>query len=321
MDYSIPAARSPHGWRRRTLYAIAVAVVLLPVLVMGRQRDASALPIHMYQLYVPQIAKDASVPDSASIYTVQKGDTLFSIAKRFETTVGVLVLANHLPDRNIIRLGQVLTIPDVVGRSALGYDISWPQCGGAYPEAPFSFAVIGINHHDPFTKNRCLADELSWARQGSIGPMLYMNSGGPPPGYQNAACPPSDASCLSYQFGFAAASYSFDYANDIAPDIPEYWLDVEAFNDWPSNTAANARVIQGMIDALQSRGKIVGIYSTNDQFTTVAGNYAPGLPNWIPGVAREPAQGPGACLSAPTFGGGSVAMVQWTHQFDGNYLC
>ncbi|MEO9254993.1 MAG: LysM peptidoglycan-binding domain-containing protein [Tepidiformaceae bacterium] len=321
MRHPIAPARPSQVRQRRTLYAIALALVLLPLLVMVRERDASALPVHMYQLYVPQIAKDASLPGAASTYTVQKGDTLFSIAKRFDTTVGVLVLANHLPDRNIVRLGQALTIPDVVGRSALGYDISWPQCGGGYPETPFSFAVIGINHHDPFTKNGCLADELNWARQGSIGPMLYMNSGGPPEGYQNAECSSADALCLSYEFGFAAASYSFDYANSLAPEIPEYWLDVEAFNDWPSNTAANARVIQGMIDALQSRGKIVGIYSTNYQFTTIAGSYAPGLPNWIPGVARQPDQGPGACLSAPTFGSGFVAMVQWTLTFDGNYLC
>jgi LysM repeat protein len=307
---------------RLRLLAVALALVLLAILGWsGHGGDAMAIPAPMYQLYVPQVAKDASIPDSASTYTVQKGDTLFSIAKRFETTVGVLVLANHLPDRNLIHLGQALTIPDLIGRSALGYDISWPQCGGAYPATPFSFAIIGINHHDPLTQNGCLAEELRWARQGSIGPMLYMNSGAPPAGYQNPACASNDASCLAYQFGVSAGTYSYDYANPIAPDIQNYWLDVEAFNNWPANTTLNARVIQGMIDALQSRGKIVGIYSTNYQFTTIAGTYAPALPNWIPGVAHQPADGPGACLSAPTFGGGYVAMVQWTQTFDGDYLC
>ena len=44
-------------------------------------------------------------------YTVVKGDTLGKIAKRYGTTVQVLVDLNHIKNRNLIRVGQVLLIP------------------------------------------------------------------------------------------------------------------------------------------------------------------------------------------------------------------
>lgn len=44
-------------------------------------------------------------------YTVKKGDTLTSIAKKFNTTVGELVSSNGLKNPDIIYGGQVLKIP------------------------------------------------------------------------------------------------------------------------------------------------------------------------------------------------------------------
>ena len=44
-------------------------------------------------------------------YTVVKGDTLGKIAKRYGTTVEVLVQLNHIKNKNLIRIGQVLLIP------------------------------------------------------------------------------------------------------------------------------------------------------------------------------------------------------------------
>lgn len=44
-------------------------------------------------------------------YTVRAGDTLTKIAKLFNTTVAALVKANNLKDANVLRIGQVLTIP------------------------------------------------------------------------------------------------------------------------------------------------------------------------------------------------------------------
>jgi|SRR5581483_151254 len=45
-------------------------------------------------------------------YVVQQGDTLYSIAQRYNTTVDELVAANNLPSRNtILSIGQKLIIP------------------------------------------------------------------------------------------------------------------------------------------------------------------------------------------------------------------
>lgn len=44
-------------------------------------------------------------------YTVQPGDTLASLAQRFNTTVDLLQAINNLPDRDSLQVGQKLIIP------------------------------------------------------------------------------------------------------------------------------------------------------------------------------------------------------------------
>ena len=44
-------------------------------------------------------------------YTVQWGDTVYSIARRYGTTVEAIVQANGLPSNYLIKVGQTLTIP------------------------------------------------------------------------------------------------------------------------------------------------------------------------------------------------------------------
>jgi len=48
---------------------------------------------------------------SATTYTVQQGDTLGSIARRFGTTVQELATLNKLANANTIAIGQVLKLP------------------------------------------------------------------------------------------------------------------------------------------------------------------------------------------------------------------
>jgi len=49
---------------------------------------------------------------AASTYVVRPGDTLSAIAARHGTTIRALVDANRLSDPNLIRVGQLLRIPD-----------------------------------------------------------------------------------------------------------------------------------------------------------------------------------------------------------------
>lgn len=49
---------------------------------------------------------------SAFTYTVQYGDTLFSIARRYNTTVAAITAVNNIPNPNLIYVGQQLEIPE-----------------------------------------------------------------------------------------------------------------------------------------------------------------------------------------------------------------
>lgn len=44
-------------------------------------------------------------------YTVKSGDTLSAIARKYGTTVEALVVSNGIKNKNLIHVGQVLTIP------------------------------------------------------------------------------------------------------------------------------------------------------------------------------------------------------------------
>ncbi|MDQ2965737.1 MAG: LysM peptidoglycan-binding domain-containing protein [Chloroflexota bacterium] len=52
-----------------------------------------------------------STPVATRTYTVKSGDTLSRIASQFGTTIDAIVQLNNLPDRNRLRVGQVLKIP------------------------------------------------------------------------------------------------------------------------------------------------------------------------------------------------------------------
>ena len=52
-----------------------------------------------------------SNPSSTFIYTVKKGDSLYSIAKVYETTVDAIIKQNNLKS-NLLSIGQQLVIPE-----------------------------------------------------------------------------------------------------------------------------------------------------------------------------------------------------------------
>jgi hypothetical protein len=234
-------------------------------------------------------------------------------------------------------------------QGAAGFDISWPQCGGAFPpSAPVTVVGVdgGTSHNAAGTNlnaNPCLAAEAAWAGQGMT---VYINVDGVPNGDPPAAasgpagiCASNDFACQGYNFGFDGAARSVGYAHSLGLFPTVWWLDVEGPCGYrtpplwrcstdPGGLDSNAAVIQGALDALRANGLIAGIYSTYLQFPATAGTgYNPGTPIWIAG-ASDVANAAAYCADgSKRFAGGTPWLVQYGYgvspapRWDPDYAC
>lgn len=76
------------------------------------QPAPASVPAAAAQSTAPAPAPSPTTRPNQREYVVQQGDTLYSIAQRYNTTVDELVAANNLPSRNsILSIGQKLIIP------------------------------------------------------------------------------------------------------------------------------------------------------------------------------------------------------------------
>jgi len=55
--------------------------------------------------------RNCAVPGPGGTYTVQRGDTIYSIARKLGKTPSAIINANNLVNANFIFPGQVLRIP------------------------------------------------------------------------------------------------------------------------------------------------------------------------------------------------------------------
>jgi len=62
------------------------------------------------------------------------------------------------------------------------------------------------------------------------------------------------------------------------------WIDVEGTQYWSSSPSANVNFIQGMVDEGNNRGVVLGIYTSNSQWSPIAGGSTQfsGYPLWYP---------------------------------------
>lgn len=235
---------------------------------------------------------------------------------------------------------------------ASGYDISRPQCGGAFPSNPL-FGIVGVNGGRPYDANPCLAAEYQWALGSSTSSYakasFYLNTADPGP--QLSTHWPTDATTprpcdgtwstdCTYDYGWYAAQDSFAKATSsvgvAAASAARWWLDVEIGNSWadasetPNWAALNIADLQGAVAFLQSQGVAsVGFYSTGYQWNQITGltastsgsYFAATLPNWVAGAnSLKGAQS--RCSTAYSLTGGRVELTQYpSGGYDADYLC
>jgi len=235
---------------------------------------------------------------------------------------------------------------------AVGYDISYPQCGAAYPARP-AFGIVGVNRGIVFSGNPCLgagsggASQLGWAGRQA---QLYANTGNPGPQLSShwpsdqtdprecatPAKPEPDTADCAYDYGWNAAADS--YARAVAayvslgwapagstrtPVANDWWLDVETANSWRDDTSLNVAALHGAVDYLTSVGAAsVGIYSSPRMWGQVAGGSSDfaSLPSWVAGASTLKSATSGC--AGPGLTGGEIQLTQYLSKgFDADYPC
>jgi hypothetical protein len=218
-----------------------------------------------------------------------------------------------------------------------GYDVGYPQCDGALPSG--DFGIIGVNGGYPFVHlNPCLAVQYAHAPN----PSLYLNTGYDPiytavdGKHTTATCQALSATIegtrggdvvaerQAWAVGCSEAARSLAYAASQGATHPSaWWLDVETANSWSDNKALNQFTIQGIIDMLETDVTVpVGIYSTPHQWRQIVGT----LPvygvdaDWVATGDGTAAHVKRVC-GLPGFTGAPVKLVQYTDDFDRNYVC
>jgi hypothetical protein len=226
------------------------------------------------------------------------------------------------------------------GGPSIGYDISWPQCGGAYPLNP-KFGIVGVNGGKVFSANACLASELAWA--GGATGQLYANTGNPGPALSSywpsgqtspEFCDPSnlDSETCAFDYGYNAAQDSFNKASAAytqlsltgSPAGTRWWLDVETGNSWRSDTSKNVAALKGAIQYLHGTAGVasIGVYSTQYQWNVITGGSLDfnGNPSWVAGASSLKAAQSRCAL--PSFTGNVNVYTQYPNQgFDANNVC
>ncbi len=235
----------------------------------------------------------------------------------------------------------------------VGYDISYPQCGGDYP-ASFDFAIVGVNGGRVYDINPCFAgsgrhaSQLQWAGPDAE---LYFNTGNPGPHLssywpggaadprecETDGTPQQDTSDCAFNYGWNATGHAYGAALDAylelgwtepdadrLPDDVTIWLDVEEANSWRGDRGLNVAALEGAVAYLESMGtQRIGFYSTPRLWDRITGgtDAFADHPAWHAG-ARDRSDAERRCAEEPAFTGGQLAMVQWVEDgLDHNIRC
>ena len=237
---------------------------------------------------------------------------------------------------------------DALTRGDIGFDISWPQCGGHFPKSG-DFRIVGVNRGRVYTENPCLGaghghSELRWAGRDA---QLYINTGNPRPRQTDrwpigqvsprhcSGREPNSRSC-SFDYGWNAARNSYQTAvrayvslgwaepgSRRTPRPVQWWLDVETANSWRTHDGLNVAALRGAVTYLEHvEAQSIGFYSAPSMWADITGRTTAfdDYPSWVAGASTL--AGARARCDGPGFTGGGVSMAQFfKNGFDADLLC
>ncbi len=227
-------------------------------------------------------------------------------------------------------------------RTSTGYDISWPQCGSAYPSRPYSISIVGADDGHPMSENPCFASEAAWAGTGLEAYFIVDIPSQIDTSSTSGPCNPSTYKgdvnlCYAYNRGWNTAKSATGYVEQQSFHPWMYWLDVEGSICgsyptncfWSSTTGYNDRNIQGALDELASQNLTGGIYSSVLNWTSIAGSsYNPAVPAWVAWYSGK--GGASNCATAMSYAesngdslpSGGIVLTQYASDtYDHDYAC
>lgn len=208
-------------------------------------------------------------------------------------------------------------------KGAVGFAISYPQCGKEYP-TDYDFGIVGVTNGYSLTKNPCLKSEIEWAREGKYDPAFYFNLSYPAPLREQTikalGCAAQDEECLGYHFGYRTAKEAHEYAISQGAEPATWWIDLQLASSWSEEAAINAQVVLGAIAYFKEQGLPVGLSTTPYQWNEITGSLETGLPVWVPGREKEVVAQ--YCLTGKSYSGGQVRQLAYMeNDFEAVYAC
>ena len=187
-------------------------------------------------------------------YKVEKGDTLYSISRKYQITVAELRTANNLSEKDVIKAGQKLIIPDADIGTAAALSQSKPSESSKPAAKTVEYVVAkGDTLYGIARKNgMSVADLMSINNLDSsavikVGQKLKVNAGGATDNASTTTTKPVEP---------AKAGETVIKVNEKAPDTRTYGTTVtaDANTKWPVSSPKITQV-KGKISGVQLSAK------------------------------------------------------------------
>lgn len=212
-----------------------------------------------------------------------------------------------------IAVAQPEAVPFTGPGTNLGFDVSFPQCGGYLPTPTDGFAIVGVHGGRPGKDQPCLPDQAWWAQQFD-GFAVYVNTE-----YDGTADPVVAGVAIADD---AIARMERQYL----PSTTPVWLDVETDNYWQGTREQHIALIEAAGARFAERGHPVGVYSAPRLWRQITGGVDPGMPIWL-AIGRNDRNAAERACQTSGFGGKRPSMVQWVQPrpdgtlLDHNVIC